>query len=78
MRIADGLAPLRRRQKHPERCRAVSLQERRATTGEAGPPTTLIVSPPVQISQVGPNALVVHPNAVTVLGVVWSVGRRET
>jgi hypothetical protein len=32
----------------------------------------------VQISQVGPNALVVQSNAVTVLGVVWSVGGRET
>ena len=69
---------LRRRQKHPQRCRAVSLQERRTTTGEAGPPTTLIVSPPVQISQVGPNALMMHPNAVTVFSVVWSVGGRET
>jgi hypothetical protein len=78
MRIADGLAPLRRRQKHPQRCRAVSLQERRTTTGEAGPPTTLIVSPPVQISQVGANALMMHPNAVTVFSVVWSVGGRET
>ena len=38
----------------------------------------LIVSPQVQISQVGANALVVHPNALTVVGVVWSVGRRET
>jgi hypothetical protein len=49
MRIADGLTPLRRRrQRHPQRFRAVSLQERRATvtcrnspgdttTGEAGP-----------------------------------------
>jgi hypothetical protein len=32
----------------------------------------------VQISQVGANALVVQPNAVTVLGVVWSVGGCET
>lgn len=38
----------------------------------------LIVSPPVPITQVGANALMVHLNAITVLGVVWAVGRGET
>src|SRR5688572_1109720 len=32
----------------------------------------LIVSPPVPITQVGANALVVHLKAITVLGVVWA------
>jgi hypothetical protein len=39
---------------------------------------TLVVSAPLQILSVAANALVVHPNAITVLGVVWAVGRRET
>ena len=39
---------------------------------------TLVVSSPLQILEVAANALVVHPNAITVIGVVWAVGRRET
>jgi hypothetical protein len=48
------------------------------TAAKAAPPPRLIVGPPVPITQVGANALVVHPDAVTVLGVVWAVGRRQT
>jgi hypothetical protein len=47
------------------------------TAGEAAPPPRLIVSPPVPISQVGANALMVHSNAVTMLGVVGAVAQRQ-
>ena len=47
------------------------------TAGEAAPPPRLIVSPPVPISQVGANALMVHSNAVTMLGVVGAVVQRQ-